>query len=249
MKPSAYNEMFAVEDKHWWYVVLHDLVTLLCKTQFSQQPVKILDAGCGTGGMLSLLSEAGHKVEGFDFSEHALNYCHQRGLDKVFQADINTWTPVPASYDVITLIDVLYHEWVLDEIKVLQTLATGLKANGVIMANYPAFPVLRRHHDKVVMTRERYTKSALKASYAKAGLAPILLSYRLPHAFFTILALKVYESFRKNIVEAKSDVAETPSNFVNDMLIKIGKFENRLIAHGFSMSLGSSLFVVAKKLN
>jgi len=248
MKPSAYNEMFTVEDKHWWYVVLHDLVTLLCNIKFSQRSIKILDAGCGTGGLLSILSKIGFEVEGFDFSEQALNFCIQRGLQHVFQADINNWSPTPNTYDLITLMDVLYHEWVKDEIRVLQTLATGLKQNGMIMANYPAFPILHRQHDKVVMTRERYTKMTLKKYFAEAGLFPIILSYRLPHAFLFLWFLRVYEYINTNNSDAKSDVAEIPSSFVNQILINIGKLENRLIAQGISLPFGSSIFVVAKKI-
>jgi hypothetical protein len=39
MKKNAYSEMFAVEDTHWWYVILHDLVNLLSDTQFSRGPL------------------------------------------------------------------------------------------------------------------------------------------------------------------------------------------------------------------
>ena len=54
MKKNAYEEMYVVEDKHWWYVVLHELVLLFSKYNFSHQSLDILDAGCGTGGLLSV---------------------------------------------------------------------------------------------------------------------------------------------------------------------------------------------------
>jgi 2-polyprenyl-3-methyl-5-hydroxy-6-metoxy-1,4-benzoquinol methylase len=247
MKKNAYNEMFAVEDQHWWYITIHNLVTLLSRTQFSRGPLKILDAGCGTGGLLSILSEAGHDVEGFDCSEVALEFCSARGLDKVTRADLNDWIPDPKTYDLILSMDVLYHEWVRDQVKVLRNLSGGLKEDGLIMVNYPAFPILSRHHDRVVMVRERYTTKTLKKYLAEAGLAPVLLSYRLPHAFFYLICLRLYEASRKNEVEAKSDIANIPSGFINRFLIQIGKLENRLIARGISMPFGSSLFVVAKR--
>lgn len=247
MKKEAYKEMFMVEDEHWWYVTLHELVTLLSATHFSAQPLRILDAGCGTGGLLSILAEAGHDIEGFDYSEVALNFCQKRGLKKVFKADINNWVPGPNAYDVIASMDVLCHEWVGDEIKVLRTLASGLKANGLIMVNYPAFPLLNRNHDKVVMNRERYTKKTVKEDFAEAGLTPLLLSYRLPHAFVYLLLMRLYESIRRGNPEAKSDIAIIPSRALNHVLIQAGRLENRLIARGFSIPIGSSLFVAAKK--
>jgi len=249
MKKNAYTEMFAVEDTHWWYIGLHDLVSLLSNKLFSHQTLKILDAGCGTGGLLSILTSAGHEVEGMDYSEDAINLCHERGLKKVFKADINDWTPEPNSYDLIVSMDVLYHKWVRDEIRVLKSLASGLKENGLIMLNSPAFPILSRHHDEVVMVRERYTKKVLNKYLSEAGLAPIILSYRLPHAFLFLLLLRIYEASRKNNSEAKSDIADVPPKFVNQLLILINKMENQIIAQGFSIPFGSSLFVVARKVN
>ena len=49
-------------------------------------------------------------------------------------------------------------------------------------------------------------------------------------------------------LEAKSDIADIPSKFVNQLLILINKIENQIIARGFSIPFGSSLFVVAKKV-
>lgn len=247
MKKNAYMEMFVVEDTHWWYVTLHELVTLLSKTRFSKEPLKILDAGCGTGGLLSILSKAGHDTEGIDYSEDALNLCRKRGLNHIVRADINEWAPIPKTYDLIVSMDVLCHEWVNDEIKVLRNLADGLKEDGLIMLNYPAFPILSRHHDQIVMIRKRYIKKNLEKYLAEAGLAPVILSYRLPHAFLFLILLRMYETIRKDKMEPKSDIADLPSGFINQLLIKIGRSENRIIARGLSIPFGSSLFVVAKK--
>jgi 2-polyprenyl-3-methyl-5-hydroxy-6-metoxy-1,4-benzoquinol methylase len=247
MKKNAYNEMYSVEDIHWWYVGLHNLVLSLSKKFFPIQSSKVFDAGCGTGGLISFLSSAGYQVEGMDYSEDAINFCHQRGLNNIIKGDINTWKPNSNSYDLIVSMDVLCHEWVRDEIKVLRTMASGLKENGLMMLNYPAFPILSRHHDEVVMIRERYTKKSLKKNLSEAGLVPVILSYRLPHAFLFLIFLRLYEAIKKNHSESKSDIANIPSNFINQLLIRMNKTENRMIAQGFSIPFGSSLFVVAKR--
>ena len=247
MKKNAYSEMFSVESRHWWYVGLHDLIPLLAERQFPGQSLAILDAGCGTGGLLSTLTGRGHQVEGFDFSEDAVDFCHQRGLEYVFKANINEWRPVSGAYDLITIMDVLCHDWVPDEVKVLQSMSEGLKENGLILLNYPAFPMLGRHHDEVVMIRERYTKKSLKKILAEAKLSPVLLSYRLPHAFLILALLRQYEKLRKEHQPAKSDIADIPPVFVNNLLIQWIKIENRLIAHKFPIPFGSSIFVVAQK--
>ena len=247
MEKNAYTEMFAVEDKHWWYVGLHDLVLLLVKELFQNQTLKILDAGCGTGGLISALSNAQHQVEGIDFSKDAIAFCHKRGLEKVYKADINTWSPTPNSFDLIVSMDVLCHKWVRDEIKALKSLANGLKNNGLMMLNYPAFPALSRHHDEVVMIRERYTKKTLNKYLSKAGLEPVILSYRLPHAFIFLFFLRLYESTFKNTTNTKSDIADIPSPWINKALTRIIKMENQVITHGITIPFGSSLFAVVKR--
>jgi hypothetical protein len=136
---------------------------------------------------------------------------------------------------------------VRDEIQVLESLRNGLMDSGLIMLNYPAFPILRRKHDKVVMMGRRYTKKSLNKILEKAGLDPVLCSYRLPHAYFTLLILRFFESLGTDKRDTKSDIANIPAEFVNNALIKANKLENRAIAQGFSIPFGSSLFVVSKK--
>jgi len=247
MNKNAYEEMFAVEDKHWWYVGLHDLAVLLINEFLPQGQLKILDVGCGTGGLLSIISKLGHDVEGLDYSEDALYYCHKRGLKNVFKADINEWEPGQKLYDVITSFDVLSHEWIKDEAQIIKALAKSLKDQGMIMLNYPAFPILRRRHDRVVMMRKRYTKKTLVHLLSEASLTPTVLSYRVPHAFFVLLLLRILESLTTTRRESQSDIATTPSELINNALIQVIKFENRAIARGFSFPLGSSLFAIARK--
>ena len=97
------------------------------------------------------------------------------------------------------------------------------------------------------MIHRRYTKEALTKILLEAGLSPVLISYRLPHAFIYLLLLHVYERGRNGNLETKSDIANIPPKFINQALIQLNKLENRMIAHGFSIPLGSSLFVVARK--
>ena len=248
MEKNAYFEMYAVEDNHWWYIGLHNLIVLLIHRLFPEQELRILDAGCGTGGLAAILSDHGHVVEGFDHSDEAIALCNKRGLKGIIKADINEWTPKPGSYDLIVSMDVLCHKWVMDEIKVLKSFASGLKEQGMLMLNYPAFPILRRHHDKVVMIRERYTIQTLAKKLNAAGLAPVVISYRLPHAFIFLLLQRNLKGKKENKADSKSDIATVPPKFINDILVGINLLENRMIAKGLSFPIGSSLFVVARKM-
>lgn len=70
-----------------------------------QPGARVLDLGCGTGGLLSLLRERGHqRIMGVELDEQAVVTCVRRGLD-VVQADLNKGLSVFADgqFDVVVL--------------------------------------------------------------------------------------------------------------------------------------------------
>mgnify|MGYP001267042470 CR=1 FL=1 len=245
MRESAYDELFKAEDKHWWYLGLHDLILLFCKQLFPDRSLRVLDAGCGTGGLLSLMLNHGHEVAGLDFSDYALAYCRERGLENLRQADLNDWSSEPLYYDLIVCMDVLYHAWIQSEVRILRALASGLKNGGVLMLNLPALPILSRPHDRVVMGERRYTKKMLRNILAEADLLPILLSYRLPHAFIPLLVKRLFQKDESHEL-FQSDVSHISA--MNGFLYRINKLENRMIKRGVSFAFGSSLFTVAVRM-
>ncbi|BAK35583.1 hypothetical protein MLP_25690 [Microlunatus phosphovorus NM-1] len=75
-------------------------------------PVRILDAGCGTGWLTRTLASFGHQVDGIDTSEQALATCVGRaradGRDRYRLSRLDEWTP-GYLYDVVISVDVLFH--------------------------------------------------------------------------------------------------------------------------------------------
>ena len=57
MDPSEYRAIYTVEDRHWWYVGMARISqTLLGGAYPDRRDLRILDAGCGTGGALDFLA-------------------------------------------------------------------------------------------------------------------------------------------------------------------------------------------------
>jgi 2-polyprenyl-3-methyl-5-hydroxy-6-metoxy-1,4-benzoquinol methylase len=259
MDKNEYYKMFQFENDYWWYRGLHELVLHYVKKMLStnakaniqQEPLKILDAGCGTGRMLELLAPYG-KVEGIDFSEDAVNLCKKRGLENVHRDDLNTWAAPAEIYDVIISNDVIYNSGVEDDMAVVGKFHRALKPDGLLIMNLPAFKALRRKHDIAVSGIRRYRKQRTLRELKKIGFTPVHSSYRLPPLFFIMLLKKhLVERFSKllpgiNKKKAESDLKLLPGA-VNSFLLRLHRLENKIITAGIPLPLGSSLFLVCRK--
>ena len=243
MHSSEYKNMFDNEQKYWWYVALHTLIFKTLIKYKIKSNAKIIDAGCGTGGLLEFLTQKGFSnLQGFDYSIDAVDFCKKRGLDYCFKQDLNTWDP-DQKYDVIISNDVLYHKNILDDSKVLKSFKNALNQEGLLILNLPAFEILKRKHDIVVETKKRYTIKSLNASIKNIGLTKLFISYRLPLLFLFILITKFIENTTKK--ESKSDL-DSISSFMNNLLLKMNVLENKLLLKGFKFPFGTSVFVIYK---
>jgi len=73
-------------------------------------PLRVLDAGCGKGWFSRSLATCGHRVDGIDTSEHAIQECRRQavGRDTYAVSRLDAWAP-PYLYDVVVSVDVLFH--------------------------------------------------------------------------------------------------------------------------------------------
>ncbi len=244
MEKNEYAAMYELETEYWWYKALSELVESNIKKIFKDKELDILDAGCGTGRMVEILSSYGH-VEGVDYSEEAIKFCKKRGLENVKIEDLNNWNPNSKLYDVIISLDVIYHAGIEDDIEVLNKFQNALNKNGTLILNLPAFNILRRRHDRQVFGKRRYRKKSMIKSLENAEFDVRKISYRLPHLFFVILIKKTIEKLA-GFPEAKSDLNPLPP-WLNTLLLFTNRIENKLINLGVSIPLGSSLFIIANK--
>ena len=67
MHPSEYDKLAELDRRHWWYLGLQRLVLMLSRPWLLKPDCRVLDAGCGTGGMLLGLGDAAARM-GMDLS-------------------------------------------------------------------------------------------------------------------------------------------------------------------------------------
>jgi SAM-dependent methyltransferase len=251
MNLIEYSRMFEAEECHWWYVGLHELILATVQRESARlgRPLKIFDAGCGTGRLCQLLAAGGHQVSGCDVSEEALRFCRLRGVEKTFPADLNSIDLEPGSFDVITSIDVLYHADVCDDVAVMRRLQRGLKPGGLLILNLVAYEFLRSSHDIAVHTRERYRRRMLCTRLQSAGFEIKVSTYRVTLLFPVIALYRLLSRLALGRTTEPAGVASDvsmPQPLINYLLLKIIALENMLL-RVTALPFGSSVFVVARK--
>ena len=119
MQRPEYESMYALEDTHWWFVGRQKLAITLIKQWITFNPdAYILDVGCGTGGNVQALSNYGNAV-GLDISPIAVDFARRRQLPNLLQGSGLTLPYPDNSFDLVTIFDVLYHQWITDDTQAL----------------------------------------------------------------------------------------------------------------------------------
>ncbi|MBA3849831.1 MAG: class I SAM-dependent methyltransferase, partial [Opitutus sp.] len=143
----------------------------------SATPRRILDAGCGTGGLIRDLRRAfpAAQVVGLDFSERACELARQRTGAEVVRGSITELPFADASFDAVVSADVVCQ--VEDGARTLGEFARVVRPDGVVLVNVPALRWLWSYHDDTCHTKHRYTRRELCALCAAAGLRVEFASY------------------------------------------------------------------------
>jgi SAM-dependent methyltransferase len=171
---EEYQNMFGLEDTHWWYLGQRDIVLhMLSKSglDIEHSKISLLDAGCGTGGMLGYLRDSGSRTDawGFDFSEDALAFCQQRDLDRLARGSVTDVPFASGSFDLIISFDVLCHKSIPDYMVALKEFRRLLKPGGRLLLRLPAYNWLRGSHDVEVHTIRRFSAPEIRQKLGQAG--------------------------------------------------------------------------------
>src|ERR1044072_1966217 len=104
LRAQDYADLYALEESLWWFVGMREVTRAVLDPVCPPGRARaVLDAGCGTGGMLTWLGRYadGGRVAGIDFSADALDFCRSRGLSDVGQASV---TALPVAGESLALL-------------------------------------------------------------------------------------------------------------------------------------------------
>ncbi len=239
MERDAFALMAAAERDHWWFKGRREFIAAAIARVAPPRDARILDAGCGSGGNLALLTQFG-SVWGFEYDHDALRVAAESGLGTVAQGALPDGVPFePLSYHVIGLFDVLEHLSL--PVESLRTLAARLTVDGAIVITVPANPWLWGPHDVRHQHQRRYTASSLRSHVSAAGLRVEYLSYFNS----LLLPLAIIQRFRERFFGYSTDDL-MPGRALNDALFRIWRAERFWIPR-LSSPIGLSLLAIVRR--
>jgi SAM-dependent methyltransferase len=220
MELTEYARMDAVEDHMWWYRALHRrLVAALTGLDGY-----VLDAGCGTGGLLArlLVERPDLHAVGLEWAERASRRAADKSGAPVVRGSVNTLPFAAACFDAVIAADLLCHGAV-DPAQALAELLRVLRPGGRLIVNMPAYSWLLSDHDRLVHNVRRCTVGQLRALIQGAGFIRVEATYWNG----LLLPLMVVQRKLRRRNAAVSDVAPFPP-WLDAMFHAITEMERRL---------------------
>ena len=247
MQEVMYDLHFAHERTHWWYTARRDIVLSLLRPELQRKPrlhdTRLLDIGCGGGGMLEWLRTFGDAV-GVDPSSAAVDHARAAtGLD-VRQGALPHEMPFRQGerFDVVTMLDVLEH--IDDDAASLAAVRELLRPDGLFIITVPAFRFLWSGHDVVNEHRRRYTRHELRRRLEQAGFRIGRLSYCNTSLFLPIAAVRLLRRLGGE-GEPRPDVGRVAEP-LNTMLHHLFAAERHAL-RVMSLPFGVSLIATARR--
>jgi SAM-dependent methyltransferase len=236
MEPAEYALMDAAEDRMWWYQALH---LRLCHALNGIQGC-LLDAGCGTGGLLAALRWQRPELSlfGVEWDHKAACRAREKSMAAVTRGSVNALPFANDRFDAVIAADVLCHAAV-DPAAGLAELRRVLRPGGRLVVNMPAYQWLLSAHDRRVHNVRRLTAVATGRLLRQAGFARVRAQY------WNGLLLPLMVMQRRIVArgDSVSDVAPFPP-WLDATLHAVTKLEWHL---PFRLPAGGSVLAVAEK--
>ena len=243
MKTDDFRSLAEVEDSMWYFHALNRRM-LLPLAELTQQNASVLDAGCGTGGLIKALQGVGAPwtIKGLDYSPVACSYARERTSVPIEEGSIEALPFGDGQFDAVLTADVICQ---IDDASVaLAEFRRVLKSGGILAINVAAYNWMRSYHDELMDTRYRFRRSELANLLRQAGFEVTLSSYANMLIFPLIFARRKIFVPRRPI----SDVKPYPA-LVDAFCGSMAALEYLLLRIGINLPAGNSVFIVARKVD
>lgn len=177
MREELYQEMFEMEQRHWWFAAKHAIIKSLLRRYLNPtdgRTAQLADLGCGCGMFLYKVQSEYDGV-GMDDSPAAVEFCARRNV-KVQIGTLPDRVPfAEGQFDAVLLLDVLEH--LDDDAASLLAAWRLLRPGGILVCTVPAYPWLWSPRDEHHHHKRRYTSDAFAKLFQQPGLKMELFSH------------------------------------------------------------------------
>jgi SAM-dependent methyltransferase len=239
-----YFQYAAVEDKHWWFVGRRRIIDRVIRQLKLTNDAQILEAGCGTGGNLKMLSRHG-QVSAMELETTACEFANLRQVTLVKQGSLPDQIPFTAKYDLIVILDVIEH--LDDDLAALEALKSRLKPGGWLLVTVPAYQFLWSQHDEINHHKRRYTLTQLCQVTRQGGYKIKYSTYFNSFLFPAVALVRLLQKLFK--VETKASISSDlnlPAKPINQLLATLFATERHFMGR-IRLPFGVSALVVAEK--
>ena len=234
--------MAEVEDRMWYYRALHRHVARSLMAGGLPAAATVLDAGCGTGGLLRHLHTAQPvwRLCGLDFSPDACVLARSRTAAEITEGSVLELPFANESFAAIVSCDVLCQ--VERPEQALGEFFRCLQPGGVIVLTMPAYQWLFSYHDRQVANLRRYARRDVIGLFRTAGLRATYSTYwnTLPFPL-AVLRRKIFPP-----AAPPSDVRLYPAP-LEAMFNAMMTIEYAWLRAGGRLPFGSTVLVVGRK--
>ncbi len=253
MNLDEYEQMYRLEDRHWWFLARRDLLDRALKSYpiyptstGTGRPPRVLDVGCGTGGTMERLRTLGGEPVGVDVEPRALAFCRARGHTRLLLGSATTLPFTDAAFDAVVALDVLEH--IADDAAAAREIGRVLAPGGALYISVPAYQSLWSGHDVALMHQRRYVARQLEQVLRESGGLQI---ERLTYVTGAILPaawlVRRLQRLLRPHAPPRADVALPHFALMNRLLRGILAVEGR-IALKSGLPFGLAVFAVARKV-
>jgi len=242
MQPDELQKLAEVEDSMWYFKALNRRM-LLPLAELANREASILDAGCGTGGLIKALQayESQWKIFGFDYSLVACEFAQSKTSMPIQQGSIEKIPFDDKQFEAVVSADVISQ--IEDGSIALREFARVLKPGGILVLNVAAYQWMWSYHDDLVESRHRFRRSELVELLNKAGFKMSLSSYANTLIFPLII------SQQKIFIPANPTSDVKPFHPLLDLFCgSLAALEYAALRNRIPLPVGNSVFIAARRL-
>jgi SAM-dependent methyltransferase len=240
MESVEYTLMQEVEETMWWYRGLHaNILGALAK--YAPGFTDLLDAGCGTGGMLKAIHEnypAAH-LYGLDISEQACIAAREKSGADVVLGSVDALPHPDRSFDALISLDVLGYDLGVDA--AVSGFFRVLKPGGHAVLNLAAYQWMLSYHDRAVGQSHRYTRSGAIKLLEKHG-------FRITFSTYWNTILFPLMVLQRKLARSTGESDVKPFHpLVNNAFKTCLAIERAFIRSGVPLPFGGSVLIIAQR--